>query len=135
MATHKSSSVTIDEYQFPKGSKQVGTLVCAVLMALSTKRRFIEPGSLLHDQVLARGGAKVVQYSKHVQNFLFYFLFGAHGVETVHFALTKLKRHKVKALSLLWLKWIVTAFVGGTFAIQHFDEVVEAKEIKTIKEI
>ncbi|KAK5057718.1 hypothetical protein LTR84_011719 [Exophiala bonariae] len=135
MATHKASSVTIDEYKFPRGSKQFGTLVCGVLMALSTKRKYIEPGSLLHDQVLARGGAKTIQYSKYVQNFLFYFLFGAHGIETVHFALTKLKRHNVKFLSFVWLKWVVTAFVGGTFAIQHFDEVVEAKEIKTIKEI
>lgn len=135
MATHKYSSVTIDEYQLPKGSKQLGTLAFAALMAISTRRKFIEPRSLLHDQVLARAGAKTIKYSKPVQDFLFYFLFGVHGIETVYFALTKLKQHNVKTLSTIWLKWVVTVFIGGIFALKHFDEVVEQKEIKTIKEI
>jgi hypothetical protein len=135
MATHKSSSVTIDEYQLPKGSKRLVTLTFAALMALSTRRKFIEPRSLLHDQVLARGGARTIKYSKPVQDFLFYFLFGVHGAETVYFALTKLKQHNVKAFSTVWLKWVITVFLGGIAATKHFDEVVEQKEIKTIKEI
>lgn len=135
MATHKVSSVTIDEYQIPKGSKQIATLICGALMAVSTSRTYIEPRSFLHDKVLVRGGAKAIQYSKPVQDFLFYFLFGTHSLETVYFALTKLRQHNVKVLSTVWLKWVVTVFVGGAFARKHFDEVVEAKEIKTVKQI
>jgi len=135
MATHKASSITIDEYQLPKGSKQLATIVMAALMAVSTRRKFIEPRSFLHDQVLARGGAKTIKYSKVVQDFLFYFLFGTHSIETVYFALTKLKQHNVKVLSTVWLKWVVTVFLGGIAARKHFDEVVEQKEIKAIKEI
>ena len=135
MSTHKSSSVTIDEYQLPKGSKALGTLGFAALIALSARRKFIEPRSLLHDQVLARGGANVVKYSKPVQDFIFYYFISVHGAETVYFALTKLKKHNVKVLSTVYLEWLVTAFVGGIFGTKHFDEVVEKKEIRTIKEI
>lgn len=135
MSVHKSTSVTVDEYHLPTGTKGLGALACAALMVLSARRKFIEPRSILHDQVIARGGAHAVKYSKPVQDFLFYYFFGVHGAETVYFALTKLKRHKVKVLSTVWLEWIVTIFLGGFFGTQHFDEVVEKKEIKTIKEI
>ena len=109
-------------------------LVCAVLMALSARRKLIEPKSILHDHLLARS-AKAIKYSKPIQDFLFYFLFGVHGVETVWFALTKLKKHNVKPFSPVWLQWIVTVFVGGVFATKHWDEFVEEKEINAIKEI
>jgi len=134
MATHKASSVTIDGYEFPKGGKQVATLVCGALMALSARRKFIEPRSILHDQVLARS-ATATKYSKPVQDFLFYFLFGVHGAETVYFALTKLRKHNVKLFSPVWFQWIVTVFVGGVFATKHWDEVVEQRELQAIKEI
>ncbi|KEF62577.1 uncharacterized protein A1O9_00550 [Exophiala aquamarina CBS 119918] len=136
MASHKASSVTIDEYHLPKGSKLLATIVMTGLMTISARRKFIEPRSLLHDQILARGGAKTIKYSKPVQAFLFYFLFGSHSIEAVYFALTKLKQHNVKAFSIVWLKWVVTIFLGGSIvAGKHFDEVVEQKEIKAMKEI
>ncbi|KIX07622.1 uncharacterized protein Z518_02275 [Rhinocladiella mackenziei CBS 650.93] len=134
MASHNASAVTIDEYELPKGGKRVATLVCAALMALSARRKLIEPRSILHDRVLARS-ATAVKYSKPVQDALFYFFFGLHGAETVWFALTKLKKHNVKRFSPVWFKWIVTVFLGGVFATKHWDEVVEKKEIQAIKEI
>lgn len=133
MATHKSSLVTIDEYELPKGGKRLGTLVCAALMALSARRKFIEPRSILYDQVLARSST-AVKYSKPVQDGIFYVLFGLHGIKTVYFALTKLKKHNVKLLSPVWFQWIITVFLGGVFATKHWDEVVEKKEMNTTRE-
>ncbi|KIY02492.1 uncharacterized protein Z520_00957 [Fonsecaea multimorphosa CBS 102226] len=135
MSTHKASAVTIDEFSLPRGRNATGALLAATLMILSARRRFIEPGSLLHDQVIARSGARVAKYSRPVQDAIFYTLYGLHGVGTVYFALTKLKKHNVKILSPVWFQWILAAFFGGSFATKHFDEEVEKKELKTIKEI
>lgn len=134
MATHKASAITINEYEPPKGTNRVGTLVCAALMVLSARRRFIEPRSALHDHVLARS-ARAVKYSKPVQDAIFYFLFGIHGAEAVWFAATKLRKYHVKLFSLVWFQWLLTVFAGGVFATKHFDEFAEQQEIKAIKEI
>jgi len=134
MATHKATALTIDEYEFPKGSNRLGTLAFAALMALSARRKFIEPRSLIHDHILARS-AIASKYAKPVQDFIFYLLFGLHSVETVWFAVTKLKKHNVKLTSPAWLEWILTVFAGGVFATKHWDEFVEQKELKAIKEI
>lgn len=134
MANVKASPIGIDEYEFPTGSKRVGTLVLGALMALSARRKFIEPRSVIHDHILARS-VKAAKYSRLVQDIIFYVLFGLHGVETVWFAWTKLKRHHVSLFSLLGLKWLATVFAGGYFATTHWDEVVEKKEIQVLKEI
>ncbi|KAH0835176.1 hypothetical protein AYO21_10882 [Fonsecaea monophora] len=134
MSTHKVSAVTIDEYEFPTGGHARGYLLSIALMILSARRRFIEPGSILHDQLIARS-ATASKYAKRTQDVLFYFLYGAHSIEAIHFALTKLRKHNVKAFSLPWFQWIIAVFVGGVNAKKHFDAVVEKKELKTIKEI
>lgn len=134
MATHKASSITIDQYEFPKGSKRVATLACAALMALSSRRKFIEPRSILHDHVIARS-AKAAKYSKLVQDCLFYFLFGVHGIETLLFALNQLSKYNVKLFSPVWFQWILTVFAGGIFATKHWDEFVQEQELKSIKAI
>ncbi|EXJ67165.1 uncharacterized protein A1O5_09812 [Cladophialophora psammophila CBS 110553] len=134
MATHKASAVTIDEFELLRGRNAAGALLATTLMILSARRKFIHPGSVLHDQVIARS-ATASKYAKTVQDVIFYTIYGLHGIETVYFALTKLKKHNVKIFSPVWFQWIIAVFLGGTFAQKHFDEVVETKEIKTIKEI
>ncbi|OAP58845.1 hypothetical protein AYL99_06142 [Fonsecaea erecta] len=134
MATHKVSAVTIDEFELPKGRNATGAVIAATLMVLSARRRFIQPGSLVHDQVIARS-ARASKYAKPFQDVLFYALFGVHSIETVYFALTKLRKHNVKVFSSVWFQWVIAVFLGGVFTLKHFDEVVEKKELKTIKEI
>ncbi|KAK5233399.1 hypothetical protein LTR47_005492 [Exophiala xenobiotica] len=119
MATHKTSAIVIDDYELPKGRNAVGTLITAALMVLSSRRKSV----------------KAAKYSKLVQDIIFYALFSLHGVETVYFAFTKLKRHNVKLTSPAWIEWVATVFAGGVFATQHFDEFIEQKELKAIKEI
>jgi hypothetical protein len=65
-------------------------------------------------------GNKVLSYdsrlytaARYIQNFLFYFLFGAHAIETPLFAWSRLRKHGVPVLSLTWLKWMLTIPVGG----------------------
>jgi len=134
MATHKASAITIDEYEFPKGSKRVATLIGAALVVLSARRQFIEPRSILHDHVLARS-AKAAKYSKPVQDVLFYYFVGVHGLGTVWFALTQLRKYNVKVLSPAWFSWVLTVFFGGSFATKHWDEFVEQQEIQAVKQI
>lgn len=105
MATHKASFITIDDYEFPKGRNRVGVLVFPVLMALSARRKFIKPRSIIHDHLLARSAA-ATKYSQPVQDFIFYLLFGINGIQTIWFILTKLRKHNVKVLSVAWVQWV-----------------------------
>lgn len=104
-------------------------LICGVVMALSTQRSLIAPGSLVHDNLLTQfsSPATAFKYAGWVQNALFYFLFGAHAVETVMF-MGWLRRHGVQAGSGAWWKWVGTCYVGGKFCMEHFEKVVKAVE-------
>lgn len=130
MSTNKASKFTLDKYSFPGGVNAVGTVVGAVLIALSVRRKFIEPGSILHDQVLVKGGPIVLKYAKPVQDGAFYLLGGVHLVEAIYFAFTKLRKYNVKTFSLLWFQWFATVFAGGVFASGHFQKVVEEQQSK-----
>ena len=124
MATPQNRPVP--KYRFPTGSRGVGTLICAVLMTLSSRRQFIAPGSFLFENVLSKSQS-VARHAKTGQDVVFYFLFGAHALETLVFAATQLSKHGVRITSFAGLSWIVTAFIGGKFAIEDFGLVV-AKE-------
>ena len=89
-------------------------------MLLSARRELIQPGSILHDYVLM-GKPALVKAAKWIQNGLFYFLFGAHAIETPIFAYTRLLPHGIPILSLVWIKWVLSCFVGGVFVMRHFD--------------
>ncbi|KAI1609610.1 hypothetical protein EDD36DRAFT_422551 [Exophiala viscosa] len=134
MATHDSTTLAVDDYEFPRGSKGLATLVGAALFVLSSRRQFIEPRSVIHDHILARS-VKAATYSKTVQDIIFYWFIGVHGAGTAHFAYTKLKQYNVKLTSLAWLQWILTVFLGGSAAVSHFDDFVEKKELKALKDI
>ncbi|KAF1920002.1 hypothetical protein BDU57DRAFT_508057 [Ampelomyces quisqualis] len=97
-------------------------IVCGIIMALSSRREVISPGSPLYDYILFRSGT-AVKAATWIQNGLFYFLFGAHAMETVMFT-RRLSEHGVSVLSLAWFKWVATCFVGGKFVFEHFDRVV-----------
>ncbi|OAL06797.1 hypothetical protein IQ06DRAFT_263198 [Phaeosphaeriaceae sp. SRC1lsM3a] len=97
-------------------------IICGVIMALSARREVISPGSPLYDYVLSRSSI-ALKAATWIQNGLFYFLFGAHAIESAMFT-QKLKAHGVSVLSLAWWKWMATCYVGGKFLFEHFDRVV-----------
>jgi hypothetical protein len=97
-------------------------LICGVIMALSARREVISPGSPLYDYVLSRSGT-ALKVAIWIQNGLFYFLFGAHAIETAMFT-KRLNTHGVSVMSLAWWKWMATCFVGGKFVFEHFDRLV-----------
>ncbi|KAK4938685.1 hypothetical protein LTR10_020953 [Elasticomyces elasticus] len=134
MATRKSTSLTVDDYEFPRGAKGLATVVGAALFVLSTRRQFIEPRSVIHDHILARS-VTAATYSKTVQDVIFYWILGVHGAGTAHFAYTKLQQYNVKLTSMAWFQWILTVFLGGSAAVKHFDDFVEKKELKAVKDI
>lgn len=97
-------------------------IICGVIMALSARREIIAPGSPLYDYVLMHSPV-ALKAARWIQNGLFYFLFGAHGIESAMFT-KRLNDHGVSVLSLAWWKWMATCFVGGKFLFDHFDKVV-----------
>jgi hypothetical protein len=97
-------------------------LICGAIMALSSRREVIAPGSPLYDYVLFRSGT-ALKAATWIQNGLFYFLFGAHAVETAMFT-KRLSDHGVSVASVAWFKWVATCFVGGQFLFKHFDRAV-----------
>jgi hypothetical protein len=124
MATPPSLISKSPGYRFPTGSRATGTIICGILMAWSARSKNIEPGSFLFDNLLSKASSpRVLQGTKILQNVIFYFLFGAHAIETAHFAATKLKKHG-ELFSLKGLAWILTTFIGGKFAIEEFDVLV-----------
>lgn len=92
-------------------------------MALSSRREVISPGSPLYDYALSRLSANGLKYAAWVQSGLFYFLFGAHAVETVVF-MGRLREHGVRFGGIAWWKWVATCFVGGKYCFVHFDREV-----------
>ncbi|OAL53258.1 hypothetical protein IQ07DRAFT_355142 [Pyrenochaeta sp. DS3sAY3a] len=97
-------------------------IICGIIMALSARHEVISPGSPLYDYVLVRSGT-ALKAARWIQNGLFYFLFGAHAVESAMF-MPRLSEHGVSLFSVAWFKWIATCFVGGKFLFEHFDRVV-----------
>jgi hypothetical protein len=98
-------------------------IICGIVMALSaapTPAMFYpgNPNSPLPANLATAG--------RWIQAGLFYFLYGAHAVETLMF-MKRLKEHGVGFLSAAWLKWVATCFVGGKFCFEHFDRVVGKK--------
>lgn len=100
-------------------------IITGIIMALSARKEVISPGSLLYDHLLSRSST-ALKIATWIQNGLFYFLFGAHSIETVIFA-RRLSKHGVNFLGLAWWKWMVTCFIGGKFCFEHFDQLVGAK--------
>jgi hypothetical protein len=91
-------------------------------MALASRREVMSPGSPLYDYVLSRSSG-ALKAATWIQNGLFYFLFGAHAIESAMFT-KRLQEHGVSVASLAWWKWMTTCFVGGKFLFEHFDRVV-----------
>tara|TARA_R110002003_G_scaffold97_30_gene7977 strand:+ start:5956 stop:6330 length:375 start_codon:yes stop_codon:yes gene_type:complete len=109
-------------YVAPRHPHLKPIIICGVIMALAARREVISPGSPLYDYVLSRSG-NAIKAATWIQNGLFYFLFGAHAIETAMFT-RRLNDHGVSVFSLAWLKWMATCFVGGKFCFEHFDRLV-----------
>lgn len=92
-------------YIAPRAPYLKPIVICGIVMALSSRREVISPGSPLYDYVLS-GSPSALKYATWIQNGLFYFLFGAHAIETAAFT-SRLSKHGVKVLSVAWWKWMV----------------------------
>ncbi|KAK7934555.1 hypothetical protein PG985_000050 [Apiospora marii] len=121
--------VKINTYPVPAGGRPLwGPLICGAVMYWSARPGLIEPGSRLYDTVLSGHHPTAYNAAWWVQKSLFYFLFGAHAVETVAFAAGPLRKHGVPLFGAAWFQWVVGCFVGGVFTTKYFEAVVKAKE-------
>ncbi|KAK7964484.1 hypothetical protein PG996_007823 [Apiospora saccharicola] len=120
--------VKINTYPVPAGGRLLwGPIISGAVMYWSARPGLIEPGSWLYETALAQNPA-AYNAAWWVQKSLFYFLFGAHAIETVAFAVGPLRKHGVPMFSGAWFQWVVGCFVGGVFTTKHFEQVVKAKE-------
>lgn len=82
MASNTNSKpVKIQEFSLPRGELGRKVLITGIVMLLSARREVLQPGSPLYDYVLA-GNPTLLKAARWIQNGLFYFLFGAHSIET-----------------------------------------------------
>lgn len=114
-------------YTAPSSPYLKPILICGAIMALSARREVISAGSPLYDYLLSRS-TTALKAATWVQNGLFYFLFGAHAIETAMFT-RRLNEHGVSVTSSAWWKWMATCFVGGKFCFEHFDRLAGKKAV------
>lgn len=127
MSATQPKPVKVNGYTWPAGNLGRSIVITGIVMALSSRREVISPGSPLYDYLLA-GRPTAIKWATYIQAGLFYFLFGAHSIETVYFAFAKLKKHGVPLLSVSWFQWMLACFVGGKFTMDHFEGVVAGKK-------
>jgi hypothetical protein len=114
-------------YHPPTGPYLRPMLICGVIMALSSTRSVLGPSSPLHTYLVSNNSpSSALRVATWIQSGLFYFLFGAHAVETVMFT-RRLREHGVASGTAAWWKWVATCFVGGKFCFAWFDRVVGVK--------
>ncbi|KKY35300.1 putative integral membrane [Diaporthe ampelina] len=113
---------------FTLQGRVVGYTLGAALMALLSRRAFIAPGSIIYETLIKTPEAAQTAYK--IQDWAFLVVVGAHALEALLFAATKLRKHGVPFLSLLWWKWVLGCFVGGGAAWMHFAQTVAAAEGK-----
>lgn len=126
MASNTPKPVQIREFQLPRGELGRKVLITGIVMLLSARREVIAPGSPLYDYILVHD-RRLQTAARWIQNGLFYFLFGAHTIETPIFAWTRLRKHGVPLVA--FLKWTLSVFVGGVFVYKQFDDLVAQKTV------
>lgn len=105
-------------YTFPPWHLSKPIIACGIIMALSASQRF----STFHGQLLLQLPT-LARAANWLQTGIFWFLYGAHAVESALFA-KKLKDHGVSIMSAAWWKWMVECFIGGKFCFEHFEGIV-----------
>ena len=104
-------------YHPPPPSHLRPILICGAVMFLVALP--FPPSSSL-PSFLTPSLVKALRWS---QAALFYFLYGAHAVETAIFT-KRLRDAGIEAGSAAWCKWMATCFVGGKFCFDYFDGLV-----------
>lgn len=108
-------------YSLPPPHLAKPIVICGLVMVLSASRHL----SAIHAQMLSNSPT-AAKCALWVQHGVFWFLYGAHTIESAVFA-KKLREHGVSLLSVAWWKWMAECFVGGKFCFQHFDDMVKNK--------
>lgn len=125
-----STTAPVRVTTFPlKQRHLVATGICATVMLLSSNRAFVEPGSPLYDYALKSFDQSTV---RTVQDWIFRFLFYAHGAEVPLFAWFKLRKHSVSLFSGLGLKWLTAVFLGGKATWDLFALAVKLETAKQV---
>lgn len=122
-------AVRVTGYPWPQGAILRGYISTIVMFALSARRELMAPGSWAHETLLATR-PRAQEWAPRVQNGLFYLLVAVHTLEVLFVAVPRLRKHGVPVLSATWCKWVFAWFVGGMYAMQHFDAVVAAGAAK-----
>ncbi|KAL4891655.1 putative integral membrane protein [Aspergillus ambiguus] len=118
------SSVVITEYRAPRGMHAVIFAVCLGLMVGFGRRAHFEEGSW----VARTMGEEMAQKGWTVQPWVLGGLVGAHVLEALLLAVTRLRRHGVELFSRVWWMWMGSTVIEGFAAFQRIDGMVKEKQ-------
>ncbi|KAF1991350.1 hypothetical protein K402DRAFT_345956 [Aulographum hederae CBS 113979] len=109
------SDITVKEYLPPKGFGAVVFAACATVFILLPREQTTAPGSLVD-----RLAPALASYARRFRLHILLPLAFLHSVECLLFVFTRLRKHTVPAMSLLWWKWTLSAFVEGIGSFQRY---------------
>lgn len=121
------SRITVKKYTRPKGLWIVTPIAVACTLAAFCLRSNFQPGSYLYDNLLT-SVPSFARFCYIIQPLLMPLVVAIHSAEAANMAATRLEKHSVPMLSLLWWKWIVNCFFEGVGTFVRFDAIVKDEE-------
>lgn len=120
------SPVVITEYRAPRGAQSLIFLTCLGLMVGFARRAHFVEGSWVARTV----GAELAQKAWTVQPWVLWGLLGAHVLEAMLLAATRLRPYGVGLFSRVWWMWMASTVVEGFAAFQRIDRMAKEQEKK-----
>jgi len=123
----KRSKITVKKYKKPRGLWIVVPILVAGTLVAFSKRSNFEPGSILFDYLL-KSVPDFAKFCHTIQPYLLPGVIAIHATEAAHMASSRLDKHSVPRFTLLWWKWVISAFFEGVGAFRRLDQIVADEE-------
>ncbi|TVY26799.1 hypothetical protein LHYA1_G004826 [Lachnellula hyalina] len=127
------SSIRITSYQRPRSALHIFIFgLCGMAFTFFATRHRIVPGTWFYDNALPwfPGGPEWFHWACKA---LFAPTLLLHFFEAFMLDRTRLRKYGVERGSVLWFKWIVSAFVEGFATFQRIDAMVKREELEAEK--
>lgn len=120
--------ITLKSYSLPNRPWQVSIFGLVVMTVLLLGRRStLNPGPRSLYRPLANKFPSLFPWLWNIQPFVLGLMAVLHTIEAAWMDRTRLRKHSVPRFSILWFKWVMSAFIEGFGSFWRLDEMV-AKE-------
>lgn len=128
-AALQKSSITVKRYKEPRGWMMAMMVAVCVTFVVFSRRSNFRPGNILYDTLLGYV-PMFAGFCWKIQPVVIFPMVVIHTAEVIYMQTSRLEKHTVKMFSLVWWKWLVSAFAEGFSSFWRFDEVVREEEAK-----